>query len=69
MNSQKGLIRFIVLIIIALALLKYFLDWSIFDLINSDKGRATVEYIKNILVVVWSYILIPTNFILNKISP
>jgi len=46
---NRGFIGLLILIIIALAALKYFLDWSIFDAADSEQGRNTIEYIKNIL--------------------
>lgn len=54
--KNKGFIGILVLIIIALALAKYFFDWSIFDALSSEKGKDTVLYVKNILNVVWSYL-------------
>lgn len=45
----------LVLIVIVLAALKYFLDWSIFDIVDSERGRVTVEYISD----VWDEIIWP----------
>ncbi len=53
---QKGFISWLILIIIALALLKYFFDWSIFDAVASEQGRNTINYIREVLNVVWSYV-------------
>ncbi|KKQ83091.1 MAG: hypothetical protein UT07_C0010G0015 [Parcubacteria group bacterium GW2011_GWB1_38_8] len=64
---NRGFIGLLILIIIALAALKYFLDWSIFDAADSEQGRNTIEYIKNILNISWSYIRIPIFFIWEKI--
>ncbi len=64
---NRGFIGFFILIIIALAALKYFLDWSIFDAADSEQGRNTIEYIKNILNICWSYIRIPIFFLWDKI--
>jgi len=69
MNNQKGFIKLILLAIIALALLKYFLDWSIFDAIESEQGRSTIKYIRDILNIIWSFISVPLTFIWNKITP
>ena len=60
---QKGFIGILILIIIALALLNYFFDWSIFDVAASEKGRSTINYIKDILSFVWFYVKIPVMFI------
>ncbi|NCN08060.1 hypothetical protein GW944_00625 [Candidatus Parcubacteria bacterium] len=67
MNSQKGFIGWAILIIIALALLKYYLDWSIFDILSSEEGRATAEYIKKVISISWSYLQVPIAFIWDKI--
>ena len=64
---NRGFIGLLILIIIALAALKYFLDRSIFDAADSEQGRNTIEYIKNILNISWSYIRIPIFFIWEKI--
>lgn len=65
--KNRGFIGLFILIIIALAALKYFLDWSIFDAADSKQGINTIEYIKNILNISWSYIRIPIFFIWDKI--
>ena len=67
MNKQKGFILWIVVIIIALGLLKYFLNWDIFDAAASDQGQSTIGYIRNILNTVWSYIAEPALFVWHKI--
>ena len=67
MRKDKGFIGWLVLIIIALALLKYFLNWSIFDAAASEQGRNTINYIKDVLNFVWSYARIPVLFIWQKV--
>ena len=64
---NKGFIGWLVLIIIALALLKYFLNWSIFDAAASEQGRNTINYIKDVLSFVWSYARVPVLFIWQKV--
>lgn len=63
MHKQRGFIGYIFLILIALAALKYFFDWSIFEAATTEAGRATVGYMKDILVWIkefiislWSYV-------------
>lgn len=63
MKKQGGFIGLLILIIIALAFLYYFFDWSIFDVAASEKGIKTINYIKDILNFVWSYVKIPVMFI------
>lgn len=65
---QRGFVLKIVVIIIALALLYYFFDWSIFEFLESEKGKKTVEYIKEIISVIWSYIDGPVMFVWDKIK-
>ena len=52
----------LVLIIAALALLKYFFNWSIFDAAASEQGRTTISYIRDVLNTIWSYIGRPVTF-------
>ena len=67
MRKDKGFIGWLVLIIIALALLKYFLNWSVFDAAASEQGRNTINYIKEVLSFVLSYARIPVLFIWQKV--
>jgi len=53
---NRGFISWVVLIIVALALAKYFFDWSIFDALSSEQGRETTEYLKDVISTVWSHI-------------
>jgi hypothetical protein len=66
-ETQKGFISWIILIIVALALLKYFFDWSIFDAAASEQGRGTISYIRDVLNTIWSYISTPVIFIWSQI--
>jgi hypothetical protein len=63
MKKDNGFIGLLLLIIIALALLRYFLNWSIFDAAHSDQGVSTINYIKEVIGVMWSYLKIPTLYI------
>ena len=56
MEKNRGFIWRLILIIIGLALLKYFFDWSIFDAIESERGKEVVAYIKNIITYIWNEI-------------
>ena len=68
MKKDKGFISWLILIIIALALLKYFFNWSIFDAIASEQGRSTINYIREVLNTSWSYIKVPVMFIWQKVQ-
>ncbi len=65
---NRGFIGWLILIIIALALAKYFFDWSIFDAINSENGRETIEYMKNVIDVSWNWIKTNVMALYGKIS-
>ena len=67
MERNRGLIKTVVLLIIALAALKYFFDWSIFDAIESERGRETVSYIRSVLDTLWSYLETPVSYIWNEV--
>jgi len=66
-QGERGFISWLILLIVALAFLKYFFDWSIFDAVESEKGRATIAYIREVLDVSWAYIKIPILFVWHKI--
>lgn len=65
---NRGFIGWLILIIIALALAKYFFDWSIFDAVNSDKGKDTIEYIKKVIDISWDFIKTNAMKIYAKVS-
>ena len=67
MKKQAGFIGRLILIVIALVLLKYFFDWSIFDAASSEQGKRTIEYIKEVFNTAWSYIDEPVLYVWNKI--
>ncbi|OHA88978.1 MAG: hypothetical protein A3C70_00510 [Candidatus Zambryskibacteria bacterium RIFCSPHIGHO2_02_FULL_43_14] len=63
---NRGFIGKFVLIIIALAALKYFFDWSVFDAASSEQGRKTISYIREVLDTAWSYIKVPATILWQK---
>ncbi|MEK7461696.1 MAG: hypothetical protein AAB586_01355 [Patescibacteria group bacterium] len=67
MPRNKGFVSWLILIIIALALLKYFLNWSIIDVANSEQGKNTINYVKDVLNIVWFYIKPAVMFIWRMI--
>ena len=66
-KGNRGFVGKIVLIIVALALLKYFFNWSIFDAADSEQGKGTIEYIRQVLNTIWAYIEKPILFVWNNI--
>lgn len=68
MKKEGGFIELIVIIILALAALKYFLNWDIFDAAATEEGQNTVGYIRNIINTVWSYIGAPVAWIWHEVA-
>ena len=67
MNIRKGFISILLLIIVALALLKYFFNWSVFDAAASEQGQGTISYIRDVLNTVWSYIEVPVRYAWDEV--
>ena len=67
MKENPGFIGILTLGVGVLALLFYFLDWSIFDVVESDKGRATVIYVRDVLAIVWTFILDSAGVLWRKV--
>jgi len=65
--KNKGFVNIIIIAIIALAALKYFLNWDVFDAASSDQGQSTILYIRNIINIIWSYVAAPVLFIWERI--
>ena len=65
--NQRGFIGILVLIIIALALLNYFFDWSIFDAAASEKGRGTIDYIVDVVSTSWYFVRDHAVFVWDKL--
>lgn len=66
-NKQGGLIGTIFLVIVGLVLLKYFLNWDVFDAAKSPEGQETIGYTHQLLNTIWSYISMPVIFIWSKV--
>ncbi len=67
LQSKRGFITTILLIIIALAALKYFLNFSIFDAAASEQGQGTIAYLRDVISTVWSYIGAPVTYAWNEV--
>jgi len=57
-QEQKGFIGTIITLVVALALLKYFFDFSIIDFIKSPKVIEVLEYIKKAISIIWNKFLV-----------
>jgi len=66
-EKQDGFIALILIFIIALALLKYFFNWSIFEASATPQGQETVSYTRHLLDTIWYYIQAPIAWIWNHI--
>jgi len=67
MKKDRGIIGLAILAIIALVLIKYFLNWDIFDAAASLQGQGTISYTHQLLNTIWSYISFPVIFIWTQI--
>lgn len=67
MKKDRGFIEIIVIVILALAAAKYFLNWDIFDAASTTEGQGTIAYIKNVLATIWSYAGTPIVWIWHEI--
>lgn len=66
-NREGGFITLIIFLIIALALLKYFFDWSIFDATDTPQGQETVSYTRQLIDTVWFYLKTPALWVFHNI--
>jgi hypothetical protein len=66
-GRDRGFIGIIILVVIALVLLKWFYDWSIFDAAATPHGQDTIGYGQKVINTIWSWISGPVLFIWSKI--
>lgn len=66
-KGDRGFIETIILVVVGLALLKYFLNWDIFDAASSEEGKSTITYIRDIINTTWSYIGAPVTWAWNNV--
>jgi len=67
MSRERGFIGLIVLIVIALIILKYLYDFSIFEAAASPQGQGTISYTHQLLNTIWNYIQMPVTFAWEKV--
>lgn len=67
MSSNRGFISWIIIAFIALVLLKFFLNWDIFDAAATPEGQGTMAYARNLINLIWSYVGAPLVFIWERI--
>ena len=66
MDTNKGFIKMIIVIVIALIILGYFFDIRITDVISSPNVQANLTWFWDIVVRVWNFITYPIVFIWNR---
>lgn len=62
-SRQRGFIRAIILIIIALALLKYFFNISFYDILHNQVVTDIWSITKSLLTVFWDLLLVLLDFL------
>ena len=68
MQSNKGFIKAIVLILIGLAVLKYAFHIELKDILNSQVVQSIWSIIKTIFNLIWNILLIALDFIKTILS-
>jgi hypothetical protein len=67
-NREKGgIVLWIALVIVGLGLLKYFLNWDIFDAAASEQGQSTISYVRQVVDSIWSVIGYPVTVAWNEV--
>lgn len=62
---KKGLIKEVIIIIIALIILGYVFHISIIDILNNPQVQANLGWVWHVITVIWSWISTPIMFIWN----
>ena len=64
--NNKGFIKAIIIIIIALVILGYVFNLSIVDVLNNPKVQQSLAWLWNLILVIWSYIQAPIMYLWNN---
>lgn len=67
-SRQRGFIRAIVLVIVALVLLKYFFNITFYDIVHSQVVTEVWSLIKQVLALCWQLVLIFLDFLRQLVS-
>lgn len=62
-NKQKGFIKTIILVVVALFALKFFFNISLKDILDSSLFKSIWSIVKSILSLLWQAILFTLDFI------
>ena len=67
MKSNKGILRFIILVIIGIVILSYF-GFNLQNIFESDTSKSNFGYVWHFVSYVWNTFLVtPATFIWDKI--
>ncbi len=66
-ENSKGIIKTIILVIIALIILGYFFNIKVQDIFNSGAVQANLSFAWSIVVKIWSYISYPFQWVWDTI--
>lgn len=67
-DRQRGFIGLIITLVVSLALLKYFFDFNIIEILKSPKVVEVFEYLKKAVLLVWNkFLLYPMAWFWNTI--
>lgn len=67
-SRSRGFIKFVILVIIALALLKYFFNLSFKDIVDNDVVRDIWTIFKSLLKIIWDTLLLLLDFLKELIA-
>lgn len=62
-NKQKGFIRTIILVVVALFALKFFFNISVKDILDSNIFKSIWSIIKSLLSLLWQAIIFTIDFL------
>ena len=66
-NKQQGLIRTVILIIVALLVISY-MGISVRDVVESPAGQSNFGYVKEVSIAIWDrYLETPAKYLYNEI--
>jgi hypothetical protein len=66
-NQKGGFIGLIVLIILALIVLKYLYNFSVFEAATTPQGQQTISYTQQLINSIWNVIGPSVSFVANQI--
>lgn len=65
-NKKSGFFQLIILLIIAIVILKFWLDIDIVDFLNSTRFQIWIGYVKTVLLAFWENVIEPLINVFRK---